>query len=194
MSDLLNTLELPLTYEDLVATVGNNTARMIDIIVPLMKFEEQIVQIIADMRNSGYLLFVYGVSGVGKSTFISSLKWRKHIPIKEIVSINANELRSAYPGLSKMKALSEKMQELIEEFRLTGGYEHAKPCIVVDYLETIRDERQEDKVAFFRDLNGLLRQYPVLVVWPVTVRNEMEAMQEDARSFSSTIFDSPEKR
>lgn len=187
MTKKLQKLELPLTYEDLISTVGHNTARMIDLIEPLTEFEEQIVQIVADMRNNGYLLFLYGVSGVGKSTFIASLAWRKHVPIKEIVSINAGQIQ-ATASTSKMRELFQAIFQQVEKFRYNNNYEHAKPCIVIDYLESIRDERQEEKIAFFRDLNGLLRRFPVLIMWPVTVRDEVQSMQDDARSFSSTIF------
>jgi hypothetical protein len=188
MPDRLQPLQLPLTYEELVTVVGNNTARMIDLIVPLTKFEEQIVQILADMRNNGYLLFVHGVSGVGKSTFISSLAWRKHIPIKNIVSINAGRTPSGRSSANKMRGLFEEIRRLVEDFELNGSYEQAKPCIVIDYLESIKDEKPEEKIAFFRDLNGLLRQYPVLIVWPVTIKEEVDSMRDDARSFSTTIF------
>jgi hypothetical protein len=64
-----NTTELilPLTYEETVERVGADIAKMAEFIVPVTEFEEKIIQIVADMRRCGYLLFLYGISGVGKS-------------------------------------------------------------------------------------------------------------------------------
>ncbi|WP_342596916.1 ATP-binding protein [Cyanobacterium aponinum UTEX 3222] len=44
--------------------------------------------------------------------------------------------------------------------------------------------------AFFRDLNGLLRKYAILIIWPVTVREDLENMQNFAKNYSSTMFHS----
>jgi hypothetical protein len=63
-----------------------------------------------------------------------------------------------------------------------------KLCIVIDYLESLDDEDGHQVKGFFRDLNGLLRQYPIIIIWPVTERNDLETMQGFAKSFSSTMF------
>ena len=95
-------LFLPFSYEEILAEVeeGEKKSRLPDLIVPVIKFEEQIIQVLANIKNSGFLLFLYGASGVGKSTFISSLKFQKYIPIKEVLSIKANELeKTAHQGI-----------------------------------------------------------------------------------------------
>jgi len=85
MTDLPE-LDLPLTYEATLNRVSNDIAKMAEFIVPVTKFEEQIIHVINDIKESGYILFLYGISGVGKSTFIGSLEWRAHIPIRKIVN------------------------------------------------------------------------------------------------------------
>jgi hypothetical protein len=52
----------------------------------------------------------------------------------------------------------------------------------------LQEELLPDVRALFRDLNGLLRTSPILIVWPVTERDDLEKMQQYASSFSSTLF------
>lgn len=85
-------LVIPIKFEDIVKLIGTNMDRMAELIVPVTEFEEKIIQVVSDIDLSGYLLFLYGTSGVGKSTFISSLEFRKHIPIQKIESIDARKL------------------------------------------------------------------------------------------------------
>ncbi len=188
-----NTTELilPLTYEETVERVGADIAKMAEFIVPVTEFEEKIIQIVADMRRCGYLLFLYGISGVGKSTFISSLKWRSHIPIKNITSINTIELTNPDEPWVKLKQLYSRISEIAKKAKEDiSQLDNTRICVVIDYLESLQDEEVSNVRAFFRDLNGLLRHYPILVVWPVTEREDLENMQKAASSFSSTIFHS----
>lgn len=188
-----NTTELilPLTYEETVERVGADIAKMAEFIVPVTEFEEKIIQIVADMRRCGYLLFLYGISGVGKSTFISSLKWRSHIPIKNITSINTIELTNPDEPWVKLKQLYSRISEIAKKAKEDiSQLDNTRICVVIDYLESLQDEDVSNVRAFFRDLNGLLRHYPILVVWPVTEREDLENMQKAASSFSSTIFHS----
>ncbi|MGB3513006.1 MAG: hypothetical protein WBA93_28090 [Microcoleaceae cyanobacterium] len=185
----IDKLILPLTYEDIVKKLGKTErARMAELIVPVTEFEELIIQIINDIDISGYLLFLYGTSGVGKSTFVSSLAWRKHIPIKQILPINTTELPDSENSGTKLKNLHRSVREKSEEFFNENNRDGEKLCIVIDYLENLQGEDEEKVRAFFRDLNGLLRQYPILIIWPVTERQDLEKMQAFAKSFSSSMF------
>ena len=161
---------------------------MAELIVPVTEFEELIIQIINDIDISGYLLFLYGASGVGKSTFVSSLAWRKHIPIKEILPIKTTELPDSDNSITKLKNLHKTIKEKSQKSFTENNSNGDKLCIVIDYLENLQGEDEEKVRAFFRDLNGLLRQYPILIVWPVTERQDLEKMQGFAKSFSSTMF------
>ncbi|NES21619.1 MAG: ATP-binding protein [Symploca sp. SIO3E6] len=188
MTDLPE-LDLPLTYEETLSKVSNDIAKMAEFIVPVIKFEEQIVQVINNINKSGYILFLYGISGVGKSTFVSSLEWRAHIPIRKIININASDLNAPEkPGL-KLRRLYSKINQLVREDQQNSSPKSKdKLCIIIDYLESLQEEQLPDVRALFRDLNGLLRTSPVLIVWPVTEREDLEKMQQYASSFSSTLF------
>jgi len=181
-------LFLPFTYEDIVSRLGKNMARLTDLIVPVTEFEEPIIQVASDIDNAGYLLFLYGASGVGKSTFISSLKIQKHIPIQEIISIDATKLTNKTDSKSKLQKLHDEIQEKSRNFFSGNNKKEEKLCIVIEYLENLEDEEQSQIRAFFRDLNRLLRQFAILIIWPITVRTDLESMMKFAQDYSSTIF------
>lgn len=183
-------LLLPETYEDVLKEIGENRSRLPDLIVPVTKFEKQIIQVVADIRNSGFLLFLYGVSGVGKTTFISSLKFQAYIPVKEIVSINAGKLIKEENSGLKLKELIKRIKQESSNFFSENNQSNDKLCISIEYLESLEDEEENHVRAFFRDLNALLREYPILIIWPVINRKDLENMQDFAKSFSSTIFHS----
>jgi hypothetical protein len=188
MTDLPE-LDLPLTYEATLSKVSNDIAKMAEFIVPVTRFEEQIVQVINDITQSGYILFLYGISGVGKSTFISSLEWRTHIPIRRIVNINASDLNDPDKPNLKLRRLYSKLNQVVREDKTNRSPKSKdKLCIIIDYLESLQEEELADVRALFRDLNGLLRTSPVLIVWPVTEREDLGKMQQYASSFSSTLF------
>ncbi|NER81601.1 MAG: ATP-binding protein [Leptolyngbya sp. SIO1D8] len=188
MTDLPE-LDLPLTYEETLSKVSNDIAKMAEFIVPVTAFEEQIIQVINDIQQSGYILFLYGISGVGKSTFVSSLEWRAHIPIRKIVNINASDLSDPEQSGMKLKKLYYKINQVAREDQQSKSPKNKdKLCIIIDYLESLQEEQLPDVRALFRDLNGLLRTSPVLIVWPVTEREDLEKMQQYASSFSSTLF------
>lgn len=62
----LNDLFLPFTYEEILEKIGDNQSRLPDLIVPVNQFEKLIIQVLQDINSAGYLLFLYGISGVGK--------------------------------------------------------------------------------------------------------------------------------
>jgi GTPase SAR1 family protein len=184
----ITNLVLPHTYEDILIKIGKNKPRLPDLIIPVTQFEEQIIQIVMDITNAGYLLFLYGMPGVGKSTFISSLKFQKYIPIQEIISIDASELIHENSSNSKLKELLKQIKSAATKFFSENNNNSEKLCIAIDYLENLEDEEQNQVIAFFRDLNGLLRKYPILIIWPVTHDKDLENMQAFAKNFSSTMF------
>lgn len=184
-------LFLPFTYEDILEEIGeisDKKSRLPDLIVPVTKFEGQIIQVLANMRNSGFLLFLYGVSGVGKSTFVSSLKFQTYIPIKEVVSIKANELEQEDNNISKFDELINQIKAKVNSFFLENTKSGDKLCIVIEHLEFLKETDRDDAIAFFRDINGLLRIHPILIIWPVTVYKDLENMQDWARNYASTMF------
>jgi hypothetical protein len=184
-------LIIPPTYEDTLKLEVNqqklaqNLALMASFIAPVIEFEEMIIEVVSQISLSGYLLFLYGISGVGKSTFISSLEWRKHIPIKEIVSVDATDLTN--DSNLKLQNLLNRLKQESSRF-LKENDNRDKLCIVIDYLENLQGQNNEQVIAFFRDLNGLLRKYPILIIWPVTDRQDLTTMQNFAKTFSSTMF------
>ena len=181
-------LYIPVSYEEIVKVIGKKSAKIAELIVPVIEFEEQITKVVNDIKNSGYLLFLYGASGVGKSTFISSLEWRTHIPIKQIISINASNLVSYSESELKLKRLFNDIKHKASNFFKENDNDGERLCIVIEYLETLQDEDANQVIGFFKDLNGLLRQYPILIVWPVTQRDDLDKMQNFAERYSSTMF------
>lgn len=180
-------LQLAFFYEDLAKMV--DTSSLIELIAPVPEFESQIVQIIEDIGQSGYLLFMYGVSGSGKSTFLSSLQWRKHIPISEIINVDASACSDPHVSGTKLRNLFHRLSgignKLLARRQNDTDY---RICVIIDYLESLQDEENANIVSFFRDLNGLLRRVPMLLVWPVTNEAEVQFMYESASSFSSVMF------
>ena len=182
-----NELILPFSYEDILENIGNNKPRLPDLIVPVTRFEELIIQVVIDIKTAGNLLFLYGLPGVGKSTFIGSLKFQKHIPIKEIISIDVSNQLSGNSDLKLEELLIRIKSESIKFFE-NNNKGRDKLCVVVDYLENLLGIKQEKVVAFFREINGFLRKNPILIIWPVTDRKDLQDMQDFAQNFSSTVF------
>jgi len=183
--DDIRYLNLPDTYEDLVHEVGDDFAKMSQFVVPVEAAEERLVVIAQTIQNSGKIVLLYGVPGSGKSTFIRSLTWRKHLPISEIVEIDADEFfaTNQQPLSSLYKALRGKTQQMMKLKKPT-----AVPTLVINYLEHLDGQKQDDIRAFFRNINGLLRRNPILVIWPVTEKDDAETLLELASAVSGTVF------
>lgn len=181
-------LFLPFTYEEILEEIGDKKSRLPDLIVPVTEFEKKIIQVLGNMRNVGFLLFLYGVSGVGKSTFISSLKFQTYIPIKEVAPIKANELGEEDDNISKFDELIHQIKNKANSFFSKNIKSGDKLCIVIEHLEYLKEKDKDDAIAFFRDLNGLLRIHPILIIWPVTVYTDLESMQNWAKNYASTMF------
>jgi hypothetical protein len=119
--DKTRQLVLPDTYEDLLAELGEDYTKMSQFVIPVEEAEEELVLISQSIRMSGKIVMLLGLPGSGKSTFILSLTWRKHLPISRIVEIDANLSLGAEGGLlsklygdwstSVSKSLRTKNQE-----------------------------------------------------------------------------------
>ncbi|OAB56068.1 hypothetical protein AY600_09025 [Phormidium willei BDU 130791] len=178
-----NELFIPRMYEELVQQVGNQESKLSQLIRGVPEFEEPIVSILSDIHKSGLLLLLYGEPGVGKSTFITSLRFAKHIPIRSIYQISADEMEG-----DKLKSLIQAVKENSNIFFREYGIQGERLCIVFDYLETLEDQDESKVNGFFRDLNAFLRKNPVLIIWPITDKEDLESLKNSARKFSSTIF------
>ena len=105
-----------------------------------------------------------------------------------MISINASDLVSDSESELKLKRLFNNIKEKASNFFKENITDGERLCIVIEYLETLQDEDAKQVIGFFKDLNGLLRQYPILIVWPVTQRDDLNNMQTSAERYSSTMF------
>jgi hypothetical protein len=175
-------LILPSSYEDLIKELGSDFAAMTKFVVPIEQAEKELAIITQFIKHSGRVVFLLGAPGIGKSTFIRSLTWSSPLSILEIQEINANELG---PSEKKLEMLYHAI------FNLVTRRQKDKPglfTVVINYLEDFSGQSEEDVRAFFRDINGLLRNNAVLVIWPVTQRKAVERMVEYASHVSGTVF------
>jgi hypothetical protein len=177
-------LILPTSFEEMCSTFEASKAdqKLMEFIEPLAEVETEINEIASGMASAGKVVFILGNPGTGKSTFIQSLSWRPHIKIRSLQEINANEC-----------ILNGSMRELYNEINkasteATQKKDVGPTCIVINYLENLESFTESDIKAFFRDLNGLLRSSPLLIVWPVTSEDDVNQMREFASAVSTTIF------
>jgi len=178
-------LRLPDTYEDLVHELDNDFAKMSQFVVPVKEAEEKLAVIAQSIRNSGKIVLLFGLPGSGKSTFIQSLTWRRHLPISEIVEIDANVYFAAIHG--SLNLLYQKLQRTISE-QIETRRPGFVPTLVINYLENLRDQQEHDIRAFFRNINGLLRRNPILIIWPVTEPEDAQELLQHASAVSGTVF------
>lgn len=180
----MDQLVLPSSYESIRKELekgGDVQARMMEFVQPVEAAEAEIGIVNAELSETGKVLLLHGAAGSGKSTFIESLSWRPHLNIAKPHHIDA----SKYPA-------SDLLQELI--VRIRDAVSQPPPSkskttsIVIDYLEDLADQTNTSVKAFFRRLNGVLRQHPVLIIWPVTSRADAEEMLKHATAVSGTVF------
>ena len=161
---------------------------MPEFVVPVINAEQQIIIVLSNILNSGgnsgKVVLLKGVPGSGKSTFIESLTWRKHIPIQHINKIDTS-LLSSHTGL--LENLFAEIQKISPSAHSTKQQGQVK-TIVIDYLEDISFIDPKYVKAFFQRLNGFLRHNPILIIWPITEDLSAEAMLKNASAVSGTVF------
>lgn len=177
-------LYLPDSFEDVKYELNNELEKMMEFVVPVQDAEKEVAFIAKNIRNAGKVLLLHGIPGIGKSTFIQSLKWRSHMPIKEVVNIDATEFSAKE---SKLIRINDRIKEIIENHDVHVN-SNGVFTIVLDYLESIQDETAEDKKAFFRDLNGILRKNPIFIIWPVTEKQDVDDIKNYSGAVSGTLF------
>lgn len=183
MKDIKN-LVLPDSFEGMKGELGQNLNKMMEFFVPITETEQDISLIAASIKNTGKLLLMHGNPGIGKSTFIQSLKWRNHIPIREIINIDTCRFDSER---SKLPQLIGKLNELSTQNDVKPT-KNGVVVFVVDYLESLEDETPENKKSFFRDLNGILRNTPIMIIWPVTEKSDIQDIVGYTKAVSGTLF------
>lgn len=165
--------------------MGNSSCRWPQFVVPVEEAEKSLALIAQTIKNSGKIVLLFGLPGVGKSTFVLSLTWRKHLPISDIIEIDANDFFGGQ--VQPLHLLYQKLQKIIQQ-QIKSQKPDTVPTIVINYLENLAGQEQEDIRAFFRNVNGLLRKNPVLIIWPVTEKEDAEKLLELASAVSGTVF------
>jgi len=180
-------LLLPLSFEEIRSELGQNLSRMMDFFVPVEEIEKEISLIASAIKHSGKLVLIHGKPGVGKSTFIQSLKWRNHIPVKEVFNIdvtNSSIFKHTEPKLPKLlQVISEACEKNDIIPNKNGVF-----TFVIDYLESLSGEDPNLRKAFFQNLNGILRQKPILILWPITELEDINLIKDYSSAVSGTLF------
>ncbi|NVJ16316.1 ATP-binding protein [Myxococcus sp. AM010] len=177
-------LNLPVTYEEVTSLFSQESLvqKLMDFVVPLESEEEKIIQHLIRAKQSGKILFIYGEPGSGKSTFIESLSWRKHIGLRKIIHINTST-HLPPTGLTEiLKVINEAAQQAAKERDL------GPTALVLDYLESLDDYPDEAVKGFYRTLNGILRNAPLLILWPVVSIDDANKMIRYSEGVSGTMF------
>jgi len=153
-----------------------------EFVSPLLETEEEISLLASGINQSGKLSFILGNPGIGKSTFLHTLNWRTHIPIRKIIDIDANDylLDDTLNGL--FDELSRKCKSEIQK------NDKGVCAIIINYLESLDEYSDQVVKGFFRRLNGLLRNNPVLILWPVTSKDDVDKMIEFSKHVSGTLY------
>ncbi|MCY0968829.1 P-loop NTPase family protein [Chryseobacterium wangxinyae] len=179
----MKTLILPLTYEDIDNHFksAERDVKMMEFVSPLIENEEEIAIIVKNINTAGKLAFILGKPGIGKSTFLHSISWRSHLKIRKIIDINVNDF------------LTDGLDSLFDEINKICNDEVSKNdagicSIIINYLEYIDEYSEELIKGFFRKLNGLLRNKPILILWPVVSQEDVDKMILFSKHVSGTLY------
>ncbi|TGK15743.1 ATP-binding protein [Leptospira stimsonii] len=175
-------LIIPITYEEMTQKLGNEAAKLAQIIQPVSDTENEINLLLNRIVDTGLVTFFLGRSGVGKSTFLTSLKWRSHIKKREIINIDSSEI---VPELG-LNGLYLKLADIGKAAK--GQKDLGATIVIIDYLESIEDQIESEIKSFFRNINALLRKVPVFIIWPITLIEDARFMLEIANSIATTLF------
>ncbi len=180
-------LQLPETFEQSRAALDPASAtyatKLAQFVQPVEDTETEVVDLLSRvLAGTGRAVLLLGTTGSGKSTFIQSLTWRKHLGLARLQSIDCSDLSER----NKLLELGTRLQTAADQARRSKGL----TAISIDYLESLGGIQNEEKRAFFQTLNGILRKSPILVVWPVTKGEDATSMITEAKAVSGTVFDS----
>lgn len=89
--------------------------------------------------------------------------------------------------LAQDKILTEVTRSLQELSARTQGSGRIT-AVAVNYLENLEGQAESNVRAFFRTLNGILRNSPIFLIWPVTDIDDAEEMLGYASDVSGTVF------
>jgi hypothetical protein len=179
-------LKLPETFEQSRAALDpastSYATKLAQFVQPVEDTETEVVELLSRVvPGTGRAVLLLGTTGSGKSTFIQSLTWRKHLGLARLESIDCSDLSER----NKLYELGARLQVAADKARRDKGI----TAVSIDYLESLGGIKDEEKRAFFQTLNGLLRKSPMLVVWPVTKHEDASSMIAEAKSVSGTVFD-----
>ena len=177
-------LTLPTMYEDirseLEASGESYVAKLMQFVQPVESAEADLAEIATQMgQGSGRVVFLLGEPGSGKSTFIESLAWRRHLPFTELEEIDCGSVTG-----KTLDYLLKRISHVSDSSKEEGKY----TVLVVNYLEHLEGQNDGDIKSFFRSLNGILRNKSILIVWPVTKIGDAKKMIEHAKRVSNTMF------
>jgi len=175
-------LTIPITFEEMDLKFGKQTTNLAQIIQPVSETENEINLLLNRVSDLGLITFFLGRSGIGKSTFLSSLRWRSHIKKREIINLDSSEIVPEQ-GLNGLYLELSKIGKVAKDQKDAGS-----TIIIIDYLESIADQEESEIKSFFRNLNALLRKVPIFIIWPVTTKKDAEYMLELAMSIATTMF------
>ncbi|RZK64197.1 MAG: hypothetical protein EOO85_30095 [Pedobacter sp.] len=144
-----------------------------DFVQPVEDAERDLAEVLGFMESSGRLMFLFGRPGLGKSTFVQSLTWRTQLLVSHLEQFDA----SKYP-------IGEALDQALSAIRglalvATKKADLGTVVLVINYLENLDGVPVDTVRGFFRTVNGLLRNNRILIIWPVTSRNDVNKMMSE---------------
>lgn len=182
--DGITQMFLPVSYEEATTLFSKETLiqKLMDFVVPLEREEERIIKHLRRASSSGKIVFLYGAPGSGKSTFIESLGWRRHIGLRKLLHVNAADYLPP-SGLNEVLGVVRDAASQAAKERDVGP-----TALVLDYLENLDGYEDNQVRGFYRALNGILRPSPILVIWPVVSLEDARRMIAYSEGISGTMF------